>query len=420
MNQLYVFFESKKVGVLKRNTDLVFSFQYTDEWLSFDKKFPLSLSLKLEKKIYGNKDTLAFFENLLPEGDAKNSIEKSQNIKGAFEFLAEYGLDCAGAVIISTNEKFRAPPANAELVQIDENKIYQALDEKKSVVEVIADEKPGYLSIAGAQDKFPAVYKDKKFYLPRNGAATTHIIKMPIYRSNIKDSVYNEIFCMSLAKKIGFNIPDCFVHNGKHPLYVVARFDRYTDENGLTFRLHQQDFCQAQGVTSEFKYEEKGGPSIKNNYDLIVENITARNRIQSINTLLDWMSFNLLIGNNDSHSKNISLLIKNDRYEIAPMYDLICTAVYPKLHKNFAFKIGGRNDYARIGKKEFSLLDAQLDIKSGTSQERFQIVHELILTSKGHVIDAMTERYGKIKILPRIIDLIDDRAKGFKFQKALM
>lgn len=101
----------------------------------YEKKFPLSLSLKLEKKIYGNKDSLAFFENLLPEGEARNSIERIQKIKGVFEFLAEYGLDCAGAIIISANENFKAPAAIAELIPIDEKKIYQALDEKKSVLE---------------------------------------------------------------------------------------------------------------------------------------------------------------------------------------------------------------------------------------------------------------------------------------------
>ena len=72
-----------------------------------------------------------------------------------------------------------------------------------------------------------------------------------------------------------------------------------------------------------------------------------------------------------------------------------------------------------IGKNEFNVLDSELDIKSGTSRERFQIVHELICSAKADVLGEMTEKHGKIKILPRINNLIDDRAKGFKFQKAL-
>jgi len=83
---------------------------------------------------------------------------------------------------------------------------------------------------------------------------------MPIYRHQIKDSVYNELYCMRLAQRVGFHVPVCSIHVGEFPLFVVTRYDRQTDEKGIVHRLHQQDFCQAQGVTSEFKYEHRGGP----------------------------------------------------------------------------------------------------------------------------------------------------------------
>lgn len=402
-----------------RDQDLVFSFKYEDSWLEDEEKFPLSIALKLEKKIYGNKETLAFFENLLPEGEAKESIEKSQDIKGVFDFLAKFGQDCAGAITISADPNYSAITTGSKLIEIDVEKIYQALDEKKSVVAVIAEENPGYLSIAGAQDKFPAVFKDNKFYLPQNGIPTTHIIKMPIYRSNVRDSVFNELFCMKLAKKIGFNTAECSVHIGKYPLYIVERYDRYQDAKGVTHRLHQQDFCQAQGVTSEFKYEEKGGPTIKNGYDLIINHIHPKERIKSINILLDWVSFNLLIGNNDSHSKNFSFLMKNGRNEIAPVYDLLCTAVYPKLRHHFAFKIGGRNNYTTIGKNEFNKLDADVAIRAGTSMERFQLVNDLIQSYKKDLVNEMKAEYPGNNIFDKIDELINDRSKSFKIQKAL-
>ncbi len=420
MEALYVFYQNKKVGILQRDPELSFSFQYTNEWLQDESNFALSLSLKLNEKIYGNKDTLAFFENLLPESDVKSAIEKSQNITSTFDFLKKYGQDCAGAITISSDKNYKFKDKPLELHQITEKQIYKALDEKKSVAEVIAENIRGYLSIAGAQDKFAGIYKDKKFYIPKNGSPTTHIIKMPIHRSNIKDSVYNETFCMSLAKKIGFDVPNHFIHPGKYPLYVIARYDRSADSFDKTHRLHQQDFCQAQGFTSEFKYEEKNGPTLKNNYHLIVENVSAKTRIQSINIYLDWIAFNLLIGNNDTHSKNISFLMTKDhRCQIAPFYDLICTAIYPKLNNKFAFKIGEKDNYSVMNQNDFKKLDQQLEIKAGIFQERFQIVHDKIIGSKTELLREMQNIYPGIKIFSQINSLINERAKGFKFRKVL-
>jgi len=419
MNQLFVYYESHKVGVLQRDQDLVFSFRYTDEWLKRADHFPLSLTLKLENKKFGNKETLSFFENLLPEGDTKASIEKSQDIHGVFDFLSKYGQDCAGAITITTDENYKAPLAKQERVVLEEAKIYQALEEKRSVAEVIADENPGYLSLAGAQDKFPALYDGKKFYLPKHGAPTTHIVKMPIYRHQIKDSVYNELYCMRLAQRVGFHVPVCSIHVGEFPLFVVTRYDRQTDEKGIVHRLHQQDFCQAQGITSEFKYEHSGGPSIKNNFELIMKNTSAKKRVESINILLDWVFFNLLIGNNDSHSKNLSFLLLGQRYEIAPLYDLVCTAIYPKLQKHFAFSIGGQNDYTQIGKKELKLLDRQLEFKEGTCQERMQAMHQKITQHKSTNREQIAKEYGKISLLERIEEIIEARARTFANQKAI-
>ena len=85
---------------------------------------------------------------------------------------------------------------------------------------------------------------------------------MPIFRNGVKDSVYNEYFSMTLARLVGLPVPHCEINEDHdHPLYIVERYDR-TQEAGRINRIHQQDFCQAQGVTSEFKYESKGGPSI--------------------------------------------------------------------------------------------------------------------------------------------------------------
>lgn len=418
MNSLNVFYEDILVGQLSQSEDLTYSFVYSQEWLHHKNNFSLSLAMPLQTEPFGNRITLSFFENLLPEGDVRDAIARSHQLESPYEFLKEHGEDCAGAVIVSSQAKSpyqpRVPSKN---IHIDMNSVYAAIENHHSVAHVIAELDPGYLSLAGAQDKFPAIFKEGDFFLPTNASPTTHIIKVPIHRQGVKESVFNEYYCMQLARLCGFNIPENqIVYNGNHPLFVIARYDRTQDKNGFVHRLHQQDFCQAQGITSEKKYEIKGGPSIRDNYNLIVANVTIKERLRSTYAFLDWICFNLLIGNNDSHSKNISFLLKDNKVELAPFYDLLSTALYPSLKRQFSFKIGGRDEYSQIGKNQFEELDQELGLKVGTMSDRMKQTHHNIQVHKDSLAKDISGQFKDIKIVHRIADLIDDRAKGFKQQ----
>jgi serine/threonine-protein kinase HipA len=419
MSKLYVYFENKKIGVLERDKELVHSFQYTKEWIDDSMAFPLSLVLPLTNDKFGNKLTLSFFENLLPEGDVKKSLEKGQYIHGEFEFLEKFGKDCAGAVSVTADEHYKFQQSDKKLIKIEIERIYKAIEEKRSVAEEIAESSPGYLSLAGAQDKFPAVFKKNEFYLPKGGHPTTHIVKVPIWRNGVKDSVFNELYCMQLAQTVGLNVPNSLVINGKQQLYVVERYDRQIDPNGVVHRIHQEDFCQAQGITSEFKYEGTGGPTIASNYELILKHVTPLKRVYAIKSYFRWIMFNLIIGNNDSHSKNISLLLNNGKIELAPFYDLLCSAIYPKIKRKFSFNIGDRNDFSRIGKNQFEQQEDQMKLKRGTLTEALKEMSELLLSNKDKVVEQITKEYGKQAIAGRISDLIKDRSKSLKIQKAL-
>ena len=225
MKQLYAFYESKKVGVLTKDDENVYSFEYEKSWREDPEAFPISLSMPLDQEKFGNKITLSFFENLLPEGEVRRELQESHRIEGVFDFLAQFGQDCAGAITVSENSAPIARDNAEELVSVDMSKVYEAIEQNRSVADVISETNPGYLSLAGAQDKFPAVVKDGKFFLPKNGQPTTHIVKVPIWRQGVKESVYNEFFCMQLAKLAGLEVPNCKVIDGEHPLFVIDRYD---------------------------------------------------------------------------------------------------------------------------------------------------------------------------------------------------
>ncbi len=417
MNKLNVFYEALKVGEFRRDEQLVTSFQYSDEWLVAPARFPLSLALPLGKEPFPNKTTLSFFENLLPEGDVRKVIGQDRHIESPYELLNEFGQDCAGAIIVTSAQTSPYHKSGDEVVPVPMDRIYSAIDKHHSVAQEVAKLNPGYLSLAGAQDKFPAIYDKEKFYLPKNGGPTTHIVKVPIVREGVKESVYNEYYCMQLAASIGFTVPYCeVVEVGKHPLFVIERYDRYKDKKGKVYRIHQQDFCQALGITSEFKYEEKGGPTIKDDYSLIVKSVGVRQRKESVYAFFDWICFNLLILNNDGHSKNISLLLKDGKIELAPLYDLLSTGVYTNLKRSFSFRIGDRDEPSRIGSKQFAKLDQELDLKVGTFEERMQVVAQKVMANKDQLAQDIEDRYPKTKISKRISKVIGDQVKALRQQ----
>ncbi|MBI4404732.1 MAG: type II toxin-antitoxin system HipA family toxin [Deltaproteobacteria bacterium] len=422
MKKLYAYFESKKVGVLTKDNDDVYSFEYEKSWREDPNAFAISLSMPVQQEEkFGNKVTLSFFENLLPEGDVRKELETAYKISGVFDFLAEFGRDCAGAIIVTKQPDYQAPAGPLELVSIDMKKIHAAIEERLSVAEVISETSPGYLSLAGAQDKFPAVLRDGKFYLPKNGHPTTHIVKVPIWRRGVKESVYNEYYCMQLAKAVGLEIPSCQVIDGDHPLFVIERYDRATSKaDGSVHRIHQQDLCQAQGISSKSKYEVRGGPSLKQNYEFVREHVSAAHRYSSMERLLDWVCFNLVIGNNDSHSKNVSLLLhQKSKYLLAPFYDLMSTAIYEGLDPSFSFRIGDRDEFSKIGKNQIELLETQLGLKQYVFKKRLQGVVDRILAHYKSLSEQVHAQFPNAKIPKRINDLIDTRIKSLKFQKAL-
>jgi serine/threonine-protein kinase HipA len=124
-------------------------------------------------------------------------------------------------------------------------------------------------------------------------------------------------------------------------------------------RLHQEDFCQALGIVSENKYQKEGGPSLKQCFALLREVSSAP--VLDLTRLLDAVIFNFLVGNNDAHGKNFSLLHRgtgaaNLETRLAPLYDLVSTRYYPELTRDLAMKIGGEYSSDKVSKANFEQL----------------------------------------------------------------
>jgi serine/threonine-protein kinase HipA len=144
---------------------------------------------------------------------------------------------------------------------------------------------------------------------------------------------------------------------------VVERFDRFTRSDGTLGRLIQYDFCQLAGTGSERKYEKEGGPGLAQCAQTIRQ-YSARPALD-LQAFVQWIFFNIFVGNNDSHAKNLSIHERpGEGVRLTPFYDLMCTRIYPGLSKEFAFNIGGKVLPGEVGKAEVHGLAGQIGMGS--------------------------------------------------------
>lgn len=404
MKSLNVFYEQKKIGQWTIRDDRIMQFVYEQEWIEHKDSFSLSVKMRFtEKKTYEGKDCEAFFENLIPEGDIREEFETLFEIEtnDAFQFLSTLGKEVAGALYLTSASE--APPfltlkdlKKERLINI--KKLSLNFERPSGIAKSAKLDGISY-SLAGAQNKTVAIFNEKKFFSPHVNIPSTHILKGPHkFLDHPPDGVYNEYLMMSLAQKCQLNVPDVILLvNDFRPILVVKRYDRLV--RGLTVkRIHQQDMCQAMGLLSKQKYEKHGGPTFVQVYNLI-SSIT--NQLSDQIQLVRWLCFNILIGNNDSHAKNLSLLhIPGRPTQLAPFYDLVATMIYSNqgFTKNFAFSIGGQKDVAKMRAKHLEILAQEI----GAPDQYFilRIMEDLIDKMKTH----WTETKEKFKTdYPKII-----------------
>ena len=79
-----------------------------------------------------------------------------------------------------------------------------------------------------------------------------------------------------------------------------------------------------------------------------------------------------MIGNCDSHGKNYSLLYKNRRVELSPLYDALSTVIYPGLTDKLSMKIGKHYEIQKVTEEDFSLLAEKLGIKKSAFSKIFE------------------------------------------------
>ena len=381
---LDVYLHRELIGHLIQNDGGQMVFDYAESWLEKPGATPLSHSLPLRRKRFTRKECRGYFAGVLPEESKRAIIARNLGIseRNDYAMLERIGGECAGAVTFV--------PAGEPMPTRDDH--YRALSstELAGILRelprrpLLAGEAGIRLSLAGAQDKIAVRVEGESVSLPLGGAPSTHILKPAVER--FAGVVFNEAYCMRLAATVGLSVAKTEVGRVEDVEYLlVERYDRThrrTTEGATLERLHQEDFCQALGIVSENKYQKEGGPSLKQSFALLREVSSAP--VLDLARLLDAVIFNFLVGNNDAHGKNFSLLYRGAgttivETRLAPLYDLVSTRYYPELTRELAMKIGGEYSSGKVSTTNFEQLAEDAGLAKPLVRRRIPELAETVL-----------------------------------------
>jgi len=189
------------------------------------------------------------------------------------------------------------------------------------------------MSIQGVQPKLSAVFniKDEKFELVDKGGK--YILKP-------QHNVYyqmpeNEDLTMRLAELIGLEIPiHGLIWSKDNSLtYFIKRFDR----KGQNDKIPVEDFAQLAGLNRDTKYDYT--------MEKIVTLINMYCTFPSIENikLFKLVLFNFLVGNEDMHLKNFSIINRDGKIALSPCYDLVNSTIeYKKPEEEIALPLMGK------------------------------------------------------------------------------
>ena len=331
------------------------AFEYAASWLARADAMAVA-AIPLQAGRDDSAAVQAFFENLLPEGELRQYIAERSKASTLFSMLREVAGDTAGGFVILPGGQAPQPAAYEATTW----KALAAALGKKSASAIDIHGEGARISLAGAQDKTSiAIFDDGVPRLPKGTSPSTHILKPDIKRlAKVWDSAANETIVMLTAARCGLPTAEVFYQRQTRSC-IVRRFDRVARPDGSLGRLVQYDLCQLAGIVSEKKYEKEGGPGIARCTELIRRYSTQP--AVDLRHFLAWIFFNLYVGNNDSHAKNLSLCrAPGEGVRLTPFYDLMCTRLYPGLSQEFAFAVGGETKPGAMTREHMPELARQL------------------------------------------------------------
>ncbi len=193
----------------------------------------------------------------------------------------------------------------------------------------------GKMSIQGVQPKLSMKLNIKENQFEIVDIKGKFILKPP--NELYPELPQNEDLSMKMAKICNIEVPwHGLIYSKDNILnYAIRRFDRKGHNNKLAL----EDFAQLSNATRNTKYNSSMEQIVS-----IIDEFCTFPILEKIK-LFRRILFNFLIGNEDMHLKNFSLITRNRKVELSPAYDLLNTTIaLPNLIEEIALPIGGKKN----------------------------------------------------------------------------
>ena len=193
------------------------------------------------------------------------------------------------------------------------------------------------MSIQGVQPKLSARLNIKNEIFEIVDTGGRYIFKPQT--GSYKEVPENEDLTMRLAKLINIEIPlhGLLYSKDGSMTYFIKRFDRV----GRNKKVAVEDFAQLSGKDRETKYDS----SMEKVVSVIEEFCTfpVLEKLRFFNLTL----FNFLVGNEDMHLKNFSLIRREMKVELSPAYDLLNSTIVINSEEELALPLNGKKNKLR-------------------------------------------------------------------------
>jgi serine/threonine-protein kinase HipA len=412
---LTIFLRGRRVGSLEQTGPSRYRFAYSEEAIEGDRDDPmarLSASLPLREERFKPAESAPFFEGLLPEGAVRAAIAGKLGLSEAngFGLLAALGADCAGAVTVLPAGQ-PPPSPGAEPRPLGEGELGALLrDLPRDPLGIDVDPEGVRLSLGGVQDKLVLVrLPTGEFAQPLGGGPSNCLLKPEHER--FEGLAVNEAFCMRVAAAAGNEVAatELLELDGIRCLYS-ERFDRALAADGTTARLHQEDMCQALGLLPTQKYEVEGGPSVASVIALLRRQSSPRIALD-VNAFVRAVLTCFLLGNSDAHGKNFALLYDPAAgVRLAPLYDVVSTAVYDGLTPRLAMAIGDEDDPSRVDLRCWERLGAESGLGGALPRFVQRWSGEVLAATEACLRDAEREGWSH-QVLGEVAGVCRERAR---------
>lgn len=180
----------------------------------------------------------------------------------------------------------------------------------------IAQKMVGKISIQGIQPKFSVVLSETQQTFTEIEKNGKYILKPQV--KEYERLPENEDLTMHLVAMTGLKVPwhGLIKCSDESHSYVIKRFDRSGKE-----KISTEDFSQLIGASRVTKY------------DVTIEKVAEAISLYCTFPTLEWFKLYqivllaFLLGNEDLHLKNLSVMTSKDKIELSPVYDFINTTI---------------------------------------------------------------------------------------------